>query len=172
MSIRAACLLSDPVSLPLSESSGAFLKKRFFTAEHAFMLLRFFIPRGMSCLCRHYEQTSLSTLCFLQMERKSCLAGFFPHISTSKEGGIYFHEKVVLLLKTAYSGLSVCHPFDGYRGQPGSAHPAGDPTYFSTPRSLPSTKSPLPSPQTCAAIYSRTFSRCPPTFLTRRAPES
>lgn len=35
---------------------------------------------------------------------------------------------------------------------------------FSTPRSLPSTKSPLPSPQTCAAIYSRTFSRCPPTF--------
>ena len=129
LSIRSARLLSEPVSLPLSESSGAFLKKRFFAAEHAFMLLRFFIPRGMSCLCRHYEQTSLSTLCFLQMERKSCLAGFFPHISTSKEGGIYFHEKVVLLLKTAYSGLSVCHPFDGYRGQPGSAHPAGDPTY-------------------------------------------
>ena len=43
---------------------------------------------------------------------------------------------------------------------------------FSTPRSLPSTKSPLPSPQTCAAIYSPTFSRCPPTFLTRRAPVS
>ena len=33
-------------------------------------------------------------------------------------------------------------------------------------------KSPLPSPQTCAAIYSRTFSRCPPIFLTRRAPVS
>ena len=109
LSIRAACLLSDPVSSPLSESSGAFLKKRFFAAEHAFMFLRFFIPRGMSCLCRHYEQTSLSTLCFLQMERKSCLAGFFPHISTSKEElcsfFCSFHEKKFLVIKKIFGYL-------------------------------------------------------------------
>ena len=46
LSIRAACLLSDPVSLPLSESSGAFLTKKDFCRRTCFHASAFFYTQG------------------------------------------------------------------------------------------------------------------------------
>ncbi len=46
LSIRAAYLLSDPVSLPLSESSGAFLTKKDFCRRTCFHASAFFYTQG------------------------------------------------------------------------------------------------------------------------------
>ena len=90
LSIRAACLLSDPVSLPLSESSGAFLTKKDFCRRTCFHASAVFYTQGYALPFQAFWANVPFDVMFFTNGAKILSGGIFStYINFKRRGNLF-----------------------------------------------------------------------------------